>query len=47
MTTPGKTTQYQDTIEFKSDDHRTLTARMLDDDGKWVQFMTADYRRRG
>jgi Protein of unknown function (DUF1579) len=45
MTTPGKTTQYQDIIEFKSDDHRTLTGRMLGDDGKWVHFMTAHYRR--
>jgi hypothetical protein len=45
MTTPGKSAQYQDIIEFKSDGSRTLTARTLGDDGKWVQFMTANYRR--
>jgi hypothetical protein len=42
----GKTAKYQDIIEFKSDDHRTLTSRTLGEDGKWTQFMTANYRRR-
>jgi hypothetical protein len=37
---------YQDVIEFKSEDHRTLTARVLGDDGKWQQMMMAHYRRK-
>lgn len=41
----GKTAKYQDVIEFKSDDHRVLTSRSLDDQGKWHEFMTAHYRR--
>jgi hypothetical protein len=46
MTGKGKTTEYQDVIEFKSDDHRTLTARMLDDAGTWQQLMVVSYRRK-
>ena len=38
--------RYQDVIEFKSDDHSALKSRMLGDDGKWYEFMTAHYRRR-
>ncbi|MGE0723033.1 MAG: DUF1579 domain-containing protein [Alphaproteobacteria bacterium] len=42
----GKTTTtFNDVIEWKSDDHRTLTGRMLVD-GKWVDLMTAHYRRK-
>jgi hypothetical protein len=41
----GKMTRYQDVIAFQSDDHRTLSSRMLGDDGKWHSFMTANYRR--
>ncbi len=47
FTEPGKTSKYQDIIEFKSDNERTLTSRTLGDDGKWVQFMQATYRRKG
>lgn len=43
--TEGKTVKYKDTIEFKSDDHRTLTSHSLGADGTWQQFMTADYYR--
>ncbi len=42
----GKMAKYQDAITFKGDDHRTLTSRMLRDDGTWHQFMTAHYRRK-
>ena len=42
----GKMVKYQDVIEFKSDDHRVLKSRMLGDDGKWYEFMTAHYRRK-
>ena len=46
MATEGKMAKYQDIIEFKSDDHRVLTSRVLGDDGQWHQFMTANYYRR-
>lgn len=42
----GKMAKYQDIIEFKSDDHRTLSSQVLGDDGKWHRFMTAHYRRK-
>ena len=42
---PAKTAKYQDIIEIKNDDHRVLSSQVLGDDGKWVQFMTAQYRR--
>jgi polyisoprenoid-binding protein YceI len=42
----GKLAKYKDVIEFKSDDHRVLTSHVLGDDGKWQQFMTANYRRK-
>lgn len=41
----GTMAKYQDIIEFLSDDHRTLTARMQGPDGQWTTFMTAHYRR--
>jgi Protein of unknown function (DUF1579) len=40
-----KRARYQDVIEFKSDDHRVMTSRMLADDGTWHDFMTAHYRK--
>jgi len=45
FTDPEKQANYQDIIEIKADDHRTLTARVQGDDGQWTQFMTAHYRR--
>jgi hypothetical protein len=41
----GTMTRYQDTIEFRGDDHRVLTSRFVGGDGQWKQFMTAHYRR--
>lgn len=46
MTATDKTAKYRDVIEFKSDDHRTLTSHSLGPDGKWQEIMTAHYRRR-
>ena len=37
--------KYQDIIEFLNDDHRTLSSQVLGEDGQWVRFMTAHYRR--
>lgn len=39
-------TKYKDIIKFVSDDHRVLTSQILGDDGNWLQFMTAHYRRK-
>ena len=36
---------YQDIIEFMSDDHRMLSAQCQGDDGKWTRFMMAHYHR--
>ena len=38
--------KYRDVIEWKSDDHRTLSAHVLLPDGTWQKFMTAHYRRK-
>lgn len=46
MSGDGKIAKYQDIIEFKSDDYRTLTSRTLSDDGTWNHFMTANFRRK-
>jgi hypothetical protein len=46
MATEGKTTQYKDVYEFKSDDHRVVTSHMLGGDGQWHTFMTAEYHRK-
>lgn len=41
----GKMAKYQDTIELKGPNERTLTSRTQGEDGTWVQFMQATYRR--
>ena len=45
---PGATgmAKYKDAIEFLTDDHRTLTSKMLGPDGQWHEFMTAHYHRK-
>ncbi|AWM41821.1 hypothetical protein GobsT_70680 [Gemmata obscuriglobus] len=43
---PTKTAKYKDAIEIVSPDHRTLTSRLLGDDGQWHHFCTAHYRRK-
>jgi hypothetical protein len=42
----GKMAKYRDVHEFRTDDHRVLTALMLGEDGTWHEIMRADYRRR-
>jgi hypothetical protein len=46
MSPAGGRAKYQDVIEIKADDHRTLTSRMLGEDGQWRTVMNAEYRRR-
>jgi hypothetical protein len=45
MADDGTMSRYQDVIEFKDNDRRTLTARVLEPDGTWKPFMTVEYRR--
>lgn len=45
MSGDGKMVKYQDVITLVSDDHRILTSRMKGEDGNWIAFMTAHYRR--
>src|SRR5262245_18998495 len=46
LTDESRMIKYQDTIEFINPDHRTLSSQFLGDDGEWVMFMTAHYRRK-
>lgn len=46
MAGDGTMAKYQDIIEIKSKDHRTLSSRVLRPDGTWNHFMTAHYRRK-
>ena len=46
MAGDGTMAKYQDIIEIKSKDHRTLSSRVLGPDGTWNHFMTAHYRRK-
>ena len=45
MTQKGKLTKYRETIVVKSDDKRTFSSSMLGDDGQWMTFITATYKR--
>lgn len=46
MSEEGGLAKYQETIEFRGDDERMFTSRMLGDDGQWHPVMTATYRRK-
>lgn len=46
MAEGGKMAKYQDIIELKSDDHRTLSSQIQMPDGTWHKFMTSNYRRK-
>ena len=41
---PGET-DYVDTFEIVSGDHRRLRSTVRGDDGQWSEFMVAEYRR--
>jgi hypothetical protein len=38
--------RFKEVIEFKSADHRVFTSSMQEDDRKWVQMVSAQYRRK-
>lgn len=42
----GRMARYQDIITVEDPDRRTLTSRVLGDDGAWTEFMKARYVRR-
>lgn len=42
---PTKTMQYQDIHEMRKDGTRLMRSQALGPDGKWMQFMSATYRR--
>jgi hypothetical protein len=46
MAGDGTMAKYQDVIEIKSEDYRTLSSQVLGADGKYTRFMTAHYRRK-
>jgi hypothetical protein len=46
FTGEGPMVKYQDIIERVGDDHWILRSRMPGEDGQWIQFMTAHYRRK-
>lgn len=46
MEGPKRTLRYQDVIEFVTDDHRTLTGKVKNDDGQWHDMMVVNYRRK-
>jgi hypothetical protein len=37
---------YRDAITVAGPDHRTLTSSVKQDDGTWLTFLRAEYRRR-
>lgn len=43
---PTKNAKYRETLELKDKDHKVFTSLMQGDDGKWVKFVTMDYRRK-
>jgi len=47
MEDPAKLVSYQDIVELPNPDLRILRSRMQKEDGSWLEFMRAEYRRVG
>jgi hypothetical protein len=45
MLKPGKTAQYQETLELVDADHKTFTSAIQGADGKWQTLVTVTYER--
>jgi hypothetical protein len=46
MTGDGSMAKYQDIITVQNDDHWILSSQIQGQDGQWMKFMTAHYRRK-
>lgn len=46
MSTPGKTSKYKEAITIVSPDHYVFTSAIEGEDGKFTEFMKADYKRK-
>lgn len=46
MSTPGKTSKYKETITLVDADHYLFTSEIEGEDGKFVEFMKANYTRK-
>jgi hypothetical protein len=44
--TTGKLSKFKEVIEIKTKDHKVHTSSVQGEDGKWVVFMTAHYKRK-
>jgi hypothetical protein len=42
---PNVTASYRDALTIVGPDHKRMTSSVLGEDGKWITFMEADYRR--
>lgn len=42
----SKTTRYRDVVELKSADQKVLTSSVQQEDGTWITFLRAEYRRK-
>jgi hypothetical protein len=46
MSGEGRDTRYRDVIEIETEDRRTLTSHILENDGEWREFMKMVFRRK-
>lgn len=45
MSGDGRTARYRELLEWKSDDLRTFTSEMENEDGSWQQVVSMEYHR--
>ena len=46
LTSPGKTARYKEILQITGKDTRTFTSSTEGEDGKWMQILTIEYRRK-